>query len=148
MQPWRPMLIPQQTRSQMCLLTVLFIPICCQPAEWLTKPPVISFSFPGEELHLHVPACNSVVFRHSSVCEIMADVAATARVRTKLTFFHSYSFHRSVICRYTMCSDRLFILSSSKCVRLCARECKRGRFGMGRKVNHWILYYFRLWLIE
>lgn len=49
-----------------------------------------------------------------------------------------------------MCFDRSFSLSSPKCVcvHLCAWECKRGRFGMGRKVEHGIFDCFILWLIE
>lgn len=46
MQTRRPMLIPQQTHSLICLLTVLFIPLRFEPTEWLTKPTVISFCFP------------------------------------------------------------------------------------------------------
>ena len=56
-------------------LNWLFIPLRSQSAEWLTKPPVISFYFPGEELDFHVHACY-FVFKHSSACKIEVNIAA------------------------------------------------------------------------
>lgn len=50
----------------------------------------------------------------------MANIAAIGGVKRYGHFSIPIPLHRSVICRYTMCSDRSFSLSSPKCVSVYA----------------------------